>query len=312
MPKIKIQITRNLVQVIDIDRPITLGRGKEADLVILDQLVSRRHVTLTSMDGSVVLEDLDSANGTFVNKVRVHSQLLEHGDRIEIGKTQILYSTEEREMPLRMVDLTGTETLADYDPEELASEPDIQYKFLTVDEIARELVVLSGRMLRKTSLAEEAIAQFEIGMGEAIGNAVRHGHKYQKDKIIKYRWTRTPDRVLVRVEDTGPGFDYRAAIQKGLELDAASAARKRHAEGGMGGLGILMMLRCVDRVEYNRLGNEVTLTKFLTDSARQDEDDTSPGALRPEPGPATTAEEPPLDETYLADLTREGDLPAAE
>ena len=64
-----------------------------------------------------------------------------------------------------------------------------------------------------------------------------------------------------------------------MEIDAVDAARARYKEGGTGGLGILMMLRCVDAVEYNETGNELTLTKYRTDDAR--------AANQPAPAPGT-------------------------
>ena len=52
-------------------------------------------------------------------------------------------------------------------------------------------------------------------------------------------------------------------MKSGSTRDAISAARERHAQGRMGGLGIMLMLRCCDRLEYNQSGNQLTLTKFL-------------------------------------------------
>ncbi len=294
MPKIKLQITRNLVQLVELERPTVLGRGKEADIVLLDQLVSRVHVKLTPGDGgAVILEDLGSANGTFVNSVKVHSQLLEEGDLVEIGKTQFVFSTEKETKPGRAVDLTGAQKLADFGEEGLIAERDVEFKFFSTEDIGLKLCALSTKMLRAQSpVKDPAVGQVEIALQEAIGNAIRHGHKYEASKIVHYRWHVHEDRVVYKVEDTGPGFDYRAAIQRGLELDAASAARQRHAEGGLGGLGILMMLRCVDRVEYNQSGNECTLTKFFGPPPDQ-------RGRRSDRFPAVTPEAMSLEDTNL-------------
>ena len=43
---------------------------------------------------------------------------------------------------------------------------------------------------------------------------------------------------------------------------AVDAARSRIDQGRVGGLGIKLMLRCTDRLEYNDVGNMITLTKF--------------------------------------------------
>jgi anti-sigma regulatory factor (Ser/Thr protein kinase) len=44
--------------------------------------------------------------------------------------------------------------------------------------------------------------------------------------------------------------------------DAVSAARERYEQGRLGGLGIMLMLRCTDQLEYNEKGNQITLTKL--------------------------------------------------
>ena len=68
----------------------TIGIGASADcdgqvLVLDDMLVSRRHVVITAEDEGLLLRDLGSRNGTFVNGRRVEQTLLHEGDRIGIG-----------------------------------------------------------------------------------------------------------------------------------------------------------------------------------------------------------------------------------
>jgi S-DNA-T family DNA segregation ATPase FtsK/SpoIIIE len=63
-----------------------IGRDDECDLVLDDDKVSRRHAALTLTDGGATLEDLDSANGTFVNGRRIHEPTeLRPGDLIRLG-----------------------------------------------------------------------------------------------------------------------------------------------------------------------------------------------------------------------------------
>ena len=51
--------------------PIEIGRGTEADIVIPDTLVSRRHARIFEQNGLLHVEDLDSLNGTFVNDRKI-------------------------------------------------------------------------------------------------------------------------------------------------------------------------------------------------------------------------------------------------
>jgi two-component system cell cycle response regulator len=65
---------------------VVMGRDDSADLVLTDTSVSRAHAAVRHMeDGRIVLEDLDSTNGTTVNGEPVTSTELRFGDRIELG-----------------------------------------------------------------------------------------------------------------------------------------------------------------------------------------------------------------------------------
>lgn len=69
---------------------ITVGRGTDNDLTIPDGAVSRRHFQIRREAGALVLYDLNSANGTRVNQVRVTTpRPLQVGDVIAIGQTTL-------------------------------------------------------------------------------------------------------------------------------------------------------------------------------------------------------------------------------
>jgi pSer/pThr/pTyr-binding forkhead associated (FHA) protein len=66
------------------------GRLPECDVMIDDGLVSRMHARISVRDDSVVVEDLHSTNGVYVNGNRItHSALLREGDRLLLGTTEI-------------------------------------------------------------------------------------------------------------------------------------------------------------------------------------------------------------------------------
>jgi two-component system cell cycle response regulator len=70
-----------------------LGRGTNADLRIRGQGISRQHCRLTTTKEAVVLEDLGSTNGTYVNGARITRQVLHDGDKIQVGNSIILKFT---------------------------------------------------------------------------------------------------------------------------------------------------------------------------------------------------------------------------
>ena len=55
--------------------PTTVGRGKEASLTVPHALVSRRHAEIYEKEGVLVVKDLGSLNGTFVNNQRIESEV---------------------------------------------------------------------------------------------------------------------------------------------------------------------------------------------------------------------------------------------
>jgi pSer/pThr/pTyr-binding forkhead associated (FHA) protein len=67
------------------DREIIVGRSSDLDMVLVEEMVSRRHARIQLVGGSVNIDDLGSTNGTFVNGERVTHAELQEGDRVLIG-----------------------------------------------------------------------------------------------------------------------------------------------------------------------------------------------------------------------------------
>ncbi len=71
-------------------RPITIGRAPDNDIAIDNLAVSNYHARVYTEAGRLVVEDLNSLNGTFVNDLRVERAALRDGDSISIGKHHIV------------------------------------------------------------------------------------------------------------------------------------------------------------------------------------------------------------------------------
>ena len=74
---------------------ITLGRLQDNDVVLNHPQVSAHHARLTQEQGSYLLTDLNSTNHTYVNGLRVTSQLLQPRDEVRIGPFRFIYTTTE-------------------------------------------------------------------------------------------------------------------------------------------------------------------------------------------------------------------------
>jgi hypothetical protein len=68
-----------------------IGRSRRCDVVLTDPNVSRQHAELRLTGSQVVLRDLGSTNGTRVNRRAVSQVVLQPGDRIEVGTTELLF-----------------------------------------------------------------------------------------------------------------------------------------------------------------------------------------------------------------------------
>lgn len=76
-------------------RPLTIGRGSDNGLVLRDGRASRHHARIDARRGSLVLTDLGSTNGSYVNDRRVESIALGEGDRIRLGATILVVESIE-------------------------------------------------------------------------------------------------------------------------------------------------------------------------------------------------------------------------
>jgi FHA domain/Domain of unknown function (DUF1707) len=72
-----------------VQRELILGRARDCDCVLSDETVSRRHAAVRWMDGSWLIRDLGSLNGTRLNGWRVTEEVeLVPGDRVSFGEAR--------------------------------------------------------------------------------------------------------------------------------------------------------------------------------------------------------------------------------
>jgi sulfite reductase alpha subunit-like flavoprotein/pSer/pThr/pTyr-binding forkhead associated (FHA) protein len=96
--------------------PLTIGRSDEMQVVLQDQMTSRRHARIDWQNGKPAIEDLGSSNGTFVNNVQITlPHLLNPGDKIQIGQTILRFQkveTQKESQTLKLPPLPAkTQTL---------------------------------------------------------------------------------------------------------------------------------------------------------------------------------------------------------
>jgi pSer/pThr/pTyr-binding forkhead associated (FHA) protein len=74
---------------------LTIGRHSSNDVILADRMVSKRHAAVGRVKGRIVVKDLGSRNGTFVNGERVEKSMLASGDRLKVGSAVLRFFREE-------------------------------------------------------------------------------------------------------------------------------------------------------------------------------------------------------------------------
>jgi hypothetical protein len=67
------------------DRDLVIGRGPRCDIALVNDSVSRQHAKLTFRDGTWIIQDLASTNGTIVNGKDIGRSQLHPGDSVRLG-----------------------------------------------------------------------------------------------------------------------------------------------------------------------------------------------------------------------------------
>lgn len=70
---------------------VRIGRHPEADILLDDITVSRKHAEIRRAPEGYAVHDVGSLNGTYLNRQRVEEALLRNGDELQIGKYRLVF-----------------------------------------------------------------------------------------------------------------------------------------------------------------------------------------------------------------------------
>jgi hypothetical protein len=87
-------------EIVDLGTDVlTVGRSPHSDLFLDDVTVSRHHARVLRDEGGFWVEDLNSLNGTYVNRKRIEQQRLFDDDELQIGKFKLMFVHRLSESP---------------------------------------------------------------------------------------------------------------------------------------------------------------------------------------------------------------------
>ena len=140
----------------------------------------------------------------------------------------------------------------------------VRFSFRSAPDNVERAHKLSDLIIRQSVRLEEDQTALFAAVKEAIDNAVKHGNSGRTDLAIDVNFLVDNRKVTVLVEDMGKGFDFEYYLSRIDTREAFEKARNRIVTGGQrGGLGILLMHKCCDRLEYSGGGNVVRLEKNI-------------------------------------------------
>jgi DNA-binding protein HU-beta len=147
--------------------------------------------------------------------------------------------------------------------EEVIFDQQVCLQFPTTEENLDAAGQFTNELLVASEMSEDKRVAMNAAFREAVLNAAQHGNRYNRQNQIKVLYLLDKKKVTVVVSDEGRGFNHKMYLRRSEMGDAVSAARERYEQGRLGGLGIMLMLRCTDHIEYNDAGNMITITKNL-------------------------------------------------
>jgi pSer/pThr/pTyr-binding forkhead associated (FHA) protein len=169
MAKLSLMFEDKLVKEVPVGiRPVGIGRSPDNDLPVDNLAVSNYHARVYFEAGRLVVEDLDSLNGTFVNDLRVERATLHDGDSIWVGKHHI------------KVDASG-DTVASWETGKKPGAPRINETMVLDTKQRRDMLQQAAAMGERT--------QFAAGRLKVPTLVVLNGKTDQKEYVITNKLT---------------------------------------------------------------------------------------------------------------------------
>jgi len=105
--------------------------------------------------------------------------------------------------------------------------------------------------MHESGYSDKDVFAVRLALEEALVNAIKHGHKYDRSKRAVFRYEVTDECVRAEVEDEGRGF---------RPEDVPDPLAEENLEKA-GGRGLFLMRAYMTSVSYNERGNRVTMYK---------------------------------------------------
>jgi pSer/pThr/pTyr-binding forkhead associated (FHA) protein len=157
MPKLTLQYEGRVLKEYTVGVGLTIGRSPDNAVIIDNPAVSGHHARVFSESGAVILEDLNSTNGTFVNGQHTTRRVLRSGDVLLVGKHQLVFdNTQEWSAPPPQIPALGDTVYLDTK----------QHRALRAT-LADTRAEVQARQTQKTSAAPRRVGMLQVITGRA-------------------------------------------------------------------------------------------------------------------------------------------------
>lgn len=222
----------------------------------------------------VILDSRADPNGEFVNRIKIQKErsltsIIKFYENEGDLERQLDFKIWENDYLVEPFEVLELFSLAEAElirvpKDRSVLQQQIHFEFRTSQENVEKACKLVDLVVRQSIPSQEDATALYAAVKEAIDNAVIHGNRWDSEKAVDVNVLVDRKKITVIVEDQGQGFDFDYYLRRLDDSEAFEKAKRRILEEGIrGGLGILLMYKCTDRLEYSGAGNIVRLEKNI-------------------------------------------------
>jgi serine/threonine-protein kinase RsbW len=128
----------------------------------------------------------------------------------------------------------------------------VMYKKLRIESSVSNLVIIESaidEVVTEIGITPENYGKILVSTLEAVNNAIMHGNKYEKDKLVDVEISYKNEKLKIKIKDEGKGF---------IPEEVPDPTIPQNLEA-LNGRGIFLMSKLADEVKYSKRGNTVTM-----------------------------------------------------
>jgi serine/threonine-protein kinase RsbW len=126
------------------------------------------------------------------------------------------------------------------------------YKRIKIESSVNNLTIVENaidELMAEIGITQENYGKILVSTLEAVNNAIMHGNKFEKDKIVDVEISYKNEKLRIKIKDEGKGF---------IPDEVPDPTIPQNIEA-LNGRGIFLMSKLADQIKYSKRGNAVTM-----------------------------------------------------